>query len=150
VNYNGDRCIRLTFFRKWDVDSRQYRCLLTLDKVYVFTFLSDSSLNSNYPPRPRGALSPDGRHFAIPNRKGTFDIYDLLSRDKLDWLNDPDLEEDQKNTGLRTRPGAFIHGGRYFLGASFGRVNIWNTAHNIRGQRLSLGTFFLFVVYIRS
>ncbi|KAJ2911632.1 hypothetical protein MD484_g8781, partial [Candolleomyces efflorescens] len=85
-----------------------------------------------------GSLSPDGQHFAIPNRKGTFDIYNLSSRDKLDWLHDPDLQEAQKHVGLRSRPGVFIHGGLYFVGASIGKVNIWNTARSIRGQRLSL------------
>ncbi|TEB22290.1 hypothetical protein FA13DRAFT_1566509, partial [Coprinellus micaceus] len=84
------------------------------------------------------SFSPDGRLLSIPNRKGTFDIFELPSKDKLHTLKD-DPRIRSMNATQRTRPGQFIHQGGFFIGASVGKVNIWDVQYNLRSQQISLG-----------
>ncbi|EAU87073.2 hypothetical protein CC1G_11253 [Coprinopsis cinerea okayama7 len=90
---------------------------------------------------PSGSLSPDGRKFAIPNSKGTFDIYDLALKNKVVTLTDPDDEVSVHaswNDTSPSRQASFIRDGSWIVGTGKGKLNIWNVFNNIRAQRLNL------------
>ncbi|KAJ2922072.1 hypothetical protein H1R20_g15024, partial [Candolleomyces eurysporus] len=111
---------------QWKVATQTFDSLLNIDKVYS------------------GSLSPDGRFFAIPNRKLTFDLHDLRSKSKVDTFKDPEaLTHSASLLTQQLRPGVFLHEGRYFVGASVGKINLWNTTRNIRAQHLNLGEDFI-------
>ncbi|KAF5341748.1 hypothetical protein D9611_001704 [Ephemerocybe angulata] len=114
--------------RSWNIRDQKLVTVLDLDTVIY-----------------AGALSPDGRYFSVPNRKSTFDIFDLKTKEKLNRLHDPDDATSNTHLSQRNRPGLFVHEGRYFIGAGLGKVNLWQVAGNIRVQRLSLSMSTIFI-----
>jgi hypothetical protein len=99
------------------------------------SYLSRCSLLSSY----GGVLSPDNRHFAIPNALGSFDLYDLPSKSKVDTFRLPRDEIRQPTLGQTKRPGRFLNGGSWFLGAGIGQAHLWHVESNIRARRFRLG-----------
>ncbi|TEB24361.1 hypothetical protein FA13DRAFT_1797249 [Coprinellus micaceus] len=87
-----------------------------------------------------GALSPDGRSIAQPNRKGTFDVFDLHTARKSSTFRDPDQQSGTAPSQFARRghAGQFVHDGEYFLGAGIGKINLWHVEKGIRVQRLAM------------
>ncbi|KAJ3520928.1 hypothetical protein NMY22_g12529 [Coprinellus aureogranulatus] len=90
-------------------------------------------------PITSGVFSPNGELFLIPNGRNGFSVFEVHSGLSVDEFVDHQYASAPTPDHFDNRCAAFMFGGQWLVGASVGKLNLWEVKSRVLAQSIDLG-----------